>query len=424
LSLGQASWWNATRVQAVGGAGACLCAAGLVFPYSVAATNVALGVAIGLGLLSGLLFRGLAFISAHHRLFAIVFALYLSLFPVGLLWSPDIGHGLDVFAHQWFWLILPVVCALTHDAVWRERFVYWFCLGLGSNLFYCVAQALGWVVLTTPNSGPEDATGHLGHGSFGLVYGIWAAWLLYRGWRRGGWQRWLMWFFAAWSWVMIFAAQGRGGYIVALSLAMLLACRFVLEGLGFRRALLMIAGLLSLTASILALGPGREEVRTTVEHVQAMQEERLGSIDYRWSFWNGIALGWLDNPILGVGTGGYPDFAARMKRLHPEFNYAEDMRVEHPHNAYLLALARWGAVGLIIVLALLFLPFKKGWRSDWSSCGNAIFLSLASLALAVQGLVASSLEEHASGVFASLLLGLGLSLAHKHQGNHRHIPSA
>ncbi|MDX8412197.1 MAG: hypothetical protein R8K46_10070, partial [Mariprofundaceae bacterium] len=98
-------------------------------------------------------------------------------------------------------------------------------------------------------------------------------------------------------------------------------------------------------------------------------------------------------------------------------------RVYHPHNAYLLALARWGLVGLITVLALLFLPFKEGWRADWSSGGNAIFLSLTSWALAVQGLVTSSLEEHTSGVLAALLLGLGLSMANKHQGSYRQATS-
>lgn len=396
------------------------CLAAVVFPYSVAANNVALGLGILFGISSGQFWAGIRSMASSYPKLAGAMCAYLLMFPLGLVWSSDLQWGLHVLSHQWFWLALPIMCSVfSVSGKWRGRFLLALSFGLATNLLYCVAQALELVVLTTPNSGPDDATGHLGHISFGFVYGIWAAWLLYAGWATSGRRRWLMWCFAAWSWAMVFSAQGRGGYVVATVLAVAMMIRLAVEGLGPKRVMLALAGFVLLAGTVLALGPGSAEVRKTVEDAQIMRDGQYGAVDYRWAFWSGVGKGWWDNPFLGAGTGGYPDFAAAMKRRYPEFNYPEDMHVAHPHNAFLLALVRWGGTGVLVVTFLLWTVFTEGWRSDWSPPGNRIFLALVSLALAVQGLVASSLEEHASAALAVLLLGLGLSIGSRAPNGYR-----
>jgi len=80
----------------------------------------------------------------------------------------------------------------------------------------------------------------------------------------------------------------------------------------------------------------------------------------------------------------------------------------HPHNMYLLVLARWGVPGMIALVMLFFLWVKTGWNSDWRN-EAASLIALPGIAMAVHGLFAPGMEEHFSGILAALLLGAGLA---------------
>jgi len=69
------------RIQAFlcDGTGWLLCATGIVFPFSVAATNVALGLALVAGVISGYWWRGAEKLWRFHRRLSTVFLAYLAL---------------------------------------------------------------------------------------------------------------------------------------------------------------------------------------------------------------------------------------------------------------------------------------------------------------------------------------------------------
>ena len=392
-----------------------LCIAALAFPFSVAATNVALGLALAAGILSGLWWRGACACWRQTRLLVVIALAYALLILFGLLWSEDKGWGLHVLGRHWFWLLVPVLVAVLAEKRWRRNFLVALSTGLGLNLVYCLLQMFGYVVVTTDGSSASDATGHIGHIGFGFVYGIWAAWLLHLGLRLGGWQRWLVWGLAAWSYIMVFAAQGRSGYLVAALLA------FVALVLWFRqrggwRMMLALAGIMALAITAFALGPGKERIVGTMKAFSTAYDAQLNLLDSgesatiatheRLRMWSASLKIWRESPFLGVGTGGMPAAVAQQKLKD---RFGAPYTFVHPHNQYLLNLVRWGVLGLLLLLALFFAWLREGSRQQRLDTEIGPLMLLSGLALAIHGLASSSLEEHFSAILAVLLLGASLS---------------
>ncbi|MDQ7010673.1 MAG: O-antigen ligase family protein [Mariprofundaceae bacterium] len=341
----------------------------------------------------------------RHRRLAAAILLYLGLMLAGVLWSNNRTLGMHVLGHQWFWLLLPVVFSVLSSVAWRRRFLFSLSGGLILHLGFCVLQLFGVVAgIASGGSGMDDPTGHIGRIGFGFVYGIWAAWLLHLGWLKSGWRRWGAWALAAWAWLMIFLAQGRSGYLIAFVLLTFVVGRQWLGGHGWKRAAVSF-GLILLMAVALAAGPGKQRLVKTWNSIQSIQRGDVATAEGRWSLWLEAVDVWKKHPFIGVGTGGYAAAAAQVFREHPEYL----IRADHPHNAYLLSMARWGTGGLMIILLLLYTWIRTAWQADWNRDIYAPLISLSGLALAVHALSASSLEEHFSAVLAVLLLGAGLS---------------
>lgn len=390
--------------------GSLLCLAALVFPFSVAVNNLLLALALVWGGFSGFLWRGMSFLWRRHRHLAMGMLAYAVLLLIGLLWSLDPHVGLRVIGHHWFWLVMPLMLVVFEDKAWQQRFLGSLSLGLTLHLCLCVLQHFGWyTVENLGGSTMDDATGHIGHIGFGVVYGIWAAWLLYWGWLHAGRERWLAWGLAVWSWGTIFAAQGRAGYLEAVVLML------VVVFLHARLSLRMIAGGLVGVAllGILAVSTesGQARMHTTVQQLQGMLSGDVKMADPRLSFWLVALEAWKQHPVLGVGTGGFPQASATIYTQQPTLVYPglEALPPTHPHSVYMLALSRWGGAGLLAI---------SGWLAVWLWYGRSfhqhsgevfVLLPLTGVALLVDGIFAPTLEQHFTGVFLAMLLGLGLA---------------
>jgi len=389
-----------------------LCMAGVVFPFSVAATNVALGGALVIGVLSGTWGNGALRMWRCYRGLCIAMLLYWGLLLLGLLWSHDRVWGIHVISRQWEWLLVPIITEIMASGHWRTRFLAALSIGLVVHLGFCLLQMFGYVTVTTDASSAADATGHIGHIGFGAVYGMWAGWLLLWGWRRHGWPRMVAWLIAIWAWTFIFMAQGRSGYVVALALFLAVLWKILFRK-GDWRWLAWIGGVVILVSGVLAMGPAKERLQITWQNIQAIEHGDIYDAGPRWSMWKAALKIWQSHAGLGVGTGGFPNAAAKMAKLHPEFNYGgiTGQVAAHPHNMYLLALTRWSVWGMGAFLLLIWTWIRTGWKMDWraSEAGALIFLS--GTALAIQGLTAPSLEEHFEAILAVLLLGSGLAMA-------------
>ncbi|WP_240924052.1 O-antigen ligase family protein [Mariprofundus ferrooxydans] len=393
-----------------------LCLAMVCFPFSVAVTNIFLGLTLATGILSGLWWSGVRDLWHNYRLLFIAMMLYLALVPLGLLWSSDLEWGQRILARHWFWMLLPVVTMALSSERNRNIFLVTTSFGLTVNLAFCVLQANGLIESpAVAGSAVGNATGHIGHTSFGFIYGVWAAWLLHMGLICRNNTRWLLWGLASWAVVMVFLAQGKSGYIVTLVAFLLVAVKWLQE-VGGRRMFVSFAFVLLVLSMFAALGPGKERVLGTWEALTGTAQGKLNSDQMvavssataRLEWWKMSYNIWLEQPLLGVGTGGFPKASANWQAGHMTgMEFA--VPLVHPHNQYLLSMVRWGVVGLLALLALLCFWIRTGTASPWRDRVALPLVTLTGVALLVDGLSTASLEEHFSTIFALILLATGLS---------------
>lgn len=398
-----------------------LCLAMLCFPFSVAANNLFLGLALALGVVAGLWWHGIKQLLYGYRLFFVALLAYLALVSIGLLWSLDVEWGRHVLARHWFWLLIPVVLSALATGRNRSAFLAATSIGLAANLLYCLMQANGFIESpTVQGSTMDNATGHIGHTSFGVIYGIWIAWLVHVGIIRSGRLRWGCWLLALWGLAMVFSTEGISGYIVTIALLFILAAKWMAH-LQARQLIFYSILVVLLVSLFIGIGPGKERISGLMKALE--QHERIESnrtqamaqlsTEARLSWWRMSIEIWKGHPFIGVGTGGYPKAAADWG-LHADINdrnrIFHDHFLAHPHNQYLLNMVRWGLVGLLCTLAMLFFWLRLGWCGKWTEENLAAPMVLFSgAALTLHAIPSVSLEEHFATIFAVLMLCVGLA---------------
>jgi len=326
------------------------CITAATYPFSVAAANIALGSALGMGLISGQFTEGCRWLWRNQRTLSIAWLVYLALLPLGLIWSPDRSWGLHIVARQWYWFIIHLSCTVLTIPQNRNTILFILSISLSLHLIFCIGQLLEIIHFTKDGSTAMDPTGHIGHIGFGFVYGVWASWLLHRGLLWQGWKRWGTWTLTAWATTMVFLAAGRSGYLIVSVLLLLVLWKLLRIQPWLKMTVTILAFATVLAA--LTLGPGKQRMLWTWQSMQSMQQGDFKHAEARWSMWYGAIKAWQAHPFTGVGTGGYRIAAANIKQSHPDLQY-EGLSPAHPHNMYLLDLSRWGPVGLLALIALL-----------------------------------------------------------------------
>lgn len=391
-----------------------LCFAALLFPFSVAGTNAALGLTLAVGLVSGLLWKGIRLFATEFRPLALAFAALILLAAVSLTWSLDPALGLKKLGREWLLLLVPLLLYSLRQERQRNAVLIALSIGLGLHLFYCVLQAFGIVHPVTDGSSQEDPAGLIGHIGFGFVYGLWAGWLIHTAVRLRGWQRWALLALAGWAIVMIFLGQGRAGYVVAVVILLAVTWKDLIH-LTSKRYLILAAAVLLVAGGAAVLSSGaKERLELSWQQLEAARAGNLQGTEARFGLWLAAWEAWKSSPWFGSGTGGYYKAGQAAIEKHPTYGYNGDP-YSHPHNMYLLSMVRWGVAGLLVLLSLLAIWIRIGWRLDWRSSQAGCLVGLSGLAIAVNGMTSSSLEEHFPSILAMLFLGIGLAAAHEDQ---------
>jgi len=391
-----------------------LCLSALVLPFSIAAANTLFGLLLACSLLTGLWWQGAKSAYQAWPLFFHIWAGYFALMLLGMLWTPDVAWGWRIFPQYWAWLLLPVFVCLLQDQIWRNRFLIALSLGLFLQLLACVAQAFGAPLPVGNGSMAADPAGFIGHIGFGLIYGIWATWLIHWAHIHRHQHRW------AWgaravaglSLLMVFVVQGRSGYIEALVLLMFVVWQVYLRRFGWRPLLWLLPALFVLLLAFSQSDGGKRMVKT-VDSIRAMEQMDFSQAEERVSLMYAGVMTWWQHPWLGAGTGGYPVMAHRLQQEHPELglHYTEAVGnppPSSPHNFYIMMLARWGPVGLLLLLSMYVVWFRKGLMADWNH-SSASMLSLSAIGIAAHAMTSLPFEEYYSTVFGMLWCSAGLA---------------
>ncbi len=195
----------------------------------------------------------------------------------------------------------------------------------------------------------------------------------------------------------VLLTDGRTGLVAVAGLAAyLFIARFRWRGVAVS-AVALAAGV-----AAVALAPQAPLVKRLHEGVAEVQKWQYGRADessmgLRMQFAATSLRIIADHPLSGVGTGGFEAaYAAEIAQTEARVS-------NNPHNQYLLTTAQLGLPGLLLLLAVFILAWRRGRLLD---PGERLLLRGFLVAFAVGNLFHSFLFDHAEALFFAWFTGL------------------
>ncbi|MBW1744392.1 MAG: O-antigen ligase family protein [Deltaproteobacteria bacterium] len=322
---------------------------------------------------------------------------------VGLLYTPDLsGVGIDYAAKSHYWLYAITVASIFFAIFPSERLIQAFLAGLALNAVVAIYQFAGFVPLTR---GYE-------YRGFGEGYGVLSVFLIvgiliasyYFGKAAEKKRKVLLSFLIMLYFFHLIIMQGRAGYVTFALLSPFIV-HTLFRKLGFVKILLACICLLSLMAFSPVV---RERVRLSISQLEHhVHEEGDGAWGKKYSkhqdrffMWYGAIPIFLENPLLGVGTGGYQ--TAMKQRGKPG-----DPDMAHPHNNILHMAVSYGIVGIIAYFWLFVETLRNAWQQRETPVG--FFVLSTAIVVFVSGLFNTTIID--VGTLFLLAVAVGLQQA-------------
>ena len=368
---------------------------GFTIPISVVADNILLAIIAGAWIFGGAYRAKIDGIRNNPVALAAIalFALYLA----GTLYS--IGSDSEVLvtvAKGARLLLIPMVIPLMRDIQWRRRGLAAF---QASMIVTLVLSYIIWSGMMPPTAWlkgtPEDPVAFKAHITHN-VFMAFTAFLLALGavdakTRRG---RIVLGLLCAAAVVNVLVmVPGRTGHIVLV----VLFAYFMYRQLG-AKGLAIAAAAVGTLAVIVFLSPDTMLHKRIMLADDELQQWRSGtppdlksSIGLRLEMLRNTIEVIRDNPVLGVGTGGFGKAYAELA------NRTGDTLTKNPHNEFLMVIAQFGLAGFVVLVCV----FATQWwtaarlpdRFD-RTAARALVITMV-----VASVLSSTLIDHAEGVF-------------------------
>jgi O-antigen ligase len=375
---------------------------GCSIPVSVAADNVLLGIILLCWLLGGGYREKLVAIRGNPVALA---ALALcGLYLTGTLYT--IGSGSEVLttlSKAARLLLIPALMPLMQQAEWRKRGIAAFqasmlvTLLLSYLLWMGILPANGWLKGTELD--PVAFKAHITHNVFMAFAAFLFALAAMDAKTRPGRILFFALCAAAVANVLVMV-PGRTGHIVLIVLFTYFLCR-QLRAKGFILAAVALGAL----AAAVSLSPDTMLHKRIMLADDELQQWRAGvpadlksSIGQRLEFLRNTIEVIRDNPVLGVGTGGFTAAYAALASRNG------DAPTNNPHNEFLMIIAQFGLVGLLLLVCVFgaqwWLAARLPDRFDQAAARGFV------LTMVVASLLSSTLLDHAEGLFFVYMGGL------------------
>lgn len=324
---------------------------GLVLPFSVAIENI--GVLVFLVLL---LFSGISPVQWRELLRNRVVLSLLGFFllqVVGLLWTRDIGSGVQIIAKHSYLLLVPLFMIAVRKEWVRAYLVVFFVamafqslLSIGMWLHILPPSRLGGVL------DPVPFMGHISYNPFlavAMYVGIY--WLLFDA-SRTLTQKGLITCALLIMLVSMFVTRGRTGQVMFFVMVAITMYQYFEK--NRLKAMLWATVLIGfLAAGAVTFSPAFQE-RTRdayAEFGDFMRGEREHTdVGLRMAFFENSMEIIREHPLIGVGTGDFNMEYARVDARQP----VSLGPTTNPHNMYVLEAVQFGVVGLFSLLWILY----------------------------------------------------------------------
>jgi len=325
-----------------------------LLPLTVAGGNFVMGLIVLIWLTSGDYSKKLTQIK-NNKL-AVASLVFFVVHVFGLLWTSDMSWGLHIVGKmQDFFIFLPILLTITK----KENIKYYISAFLIAITITEVLSYLVWfeVIPAFKNATIANPTPFMGHISYNpilafAIYLVSHEVLFNKALDRV--KTYIYSFFVITMTINMFITGGRAGQVMYF--AMLTILIFQYFDAQKKKALIVVLILIPgmFFTAYQASNIFHERVDRAIKNVVNYTDNKNSSTGLRITFalnsWEVIK----ENPIIGVGTGDFPDEYRKINMSKtPGLPNATN-----PHNMYTLILAQLGLLGLASMFYLFYIQIK------------------------------------------------------------------
>lgn len=326
--------------------------------------------------------------------------LVLILLPwFGLLYSNDpAGLGIKFAKKTHYWVYGLALASLSFETFPPHRLIQAFILGLALNAGVAILQFAGLLPMINKISYGLG----LGYSSLAayLVLGILMASYYFRETEEKR-TRILLGLLMTGYFFHLVILLGRVGFFTFLVLSPVIVRNFFKTFSFYKISLVCLLLIVAMSFSPVVRDRVALSISQIRHHLSADPESAWGReyTDYqdRFYMWYGAVRIFLDNPLLGVGTGGYT--AALKARGKPDWP-----SIAHPHSNILYMAANFGLVGILAFLWFFAELIRNSWEARHTPQG--FFVLATALVILVGGLVDTQIVDAATAFLVSVATGL------------------
>jgi O-antigen ligase len=317
--------------------------------------------------------------------------LFMALPWIGLLYTNDIKTGMDFAKKSYYWLYAFAIASLSCKKYPAKTMIYAFLCGLSFTAFISIMQALGLVPM--PKGMATGFTGHITL-SLLLVFGILLVSFCYKRSNNPRERIFIIMMLVIYL-LSLSVGHGRIGY-----LAFLFLTPWIFSNIMGKKHIFKIAGAILLTGLLLfSSHTVQNRVGLAVNDVKLYYHgHKNTSLGLRLYMWDGAIKIFLENPLIGVGTGGYKKAMVKYK------DNTKLPDIVQPHNSFFYMAVSFGIVGLFSLIWLFLVFLKKGWLARDTIAGFSV-LSFG-LVLLIGSLTDTQILSLATAKMLALLTGI------------------
>ncbi len=320
--------------------------------------------------------------------------LFMLLHWIGLLWTDDLDKGVSFAQKSYYWLFAFAVASIPFK---KAIYLIWaFIAGLSLNVFIAILQYAGAVPFLRQDFATGLLTGMNPYISYSLIL-VLGMLILSFVFRHAGkpWEKIIIVIFIASYIFNLSIIHGRSGYI-----AFIILIPLIVYNLSGRRHFLksMIAAVL--IAGMFLFSPMvQHRINLIKQEILLYQQgQKLTSVGLRIYMWEGSIKIFLNNPLIGVGTGGFE------KALNEIDFDSAPKGIDQPHNSFLYMGASFGIIGIISILWLFIVFLRKGWKHKDNILG---YSALAFGAVLIIGsMTDTQILSRITGILLAVFIGM------------------
>ena len=327
---------------------------GFLIPITVAGANLVIVIICFSWLLSGN--YKAKYIQIIESKLMIASIIFFGLHVLGLLWTENILWGLEITHKMWyFFLLFPIL----HSIVNKDYIKYYICSFIIAITVTEIISYLVWfeIIGDFKNADKTNPTPFMSHISYNVILAFSIYVVCHELIFNKAMNQLTFFWYGSLAFAMMFnmfITQGRAGQVMFFVVLAFLIFQFF-EKTRLKALLLIVIFIPSIFLSAYIGSPVfHQRVDSAILSFTQMEQYSASSVGHRLTFaknsWELIK----NNPILGVGTGDFPDEYKKINQVNsPDFP-----NVTNPHNMYTLVFSQLGLLGLLSMLSIIYYQIK------------------------------------------------------------------